>query len=299
MFKKTKFFAFSLFLLFFFVVQGCKSTKVLDAYPVTPEAPYNIAEEISFESSDEGNEDKSKYLFIRLYNPEYSNPFYIANILKGGLQITKNDQGPDLSHASINFDLEDNFFGLTFGGKYQLAEEACQFPLDNKYMRNCNPSKSEQVTYALKVTEEEYENTKKFIEIYASNTKLKYASLLNVKIGLFSIKRKFFSKKDQRVFGTVKYPKNAKNKKVDLENDKLETRFVCSTFIGFVLYNTVESVTEFFDEHNIKYDYMDVSDISLIPGMTRLFSSTWDNYVKAAYAFVEEYPEFKEYLNDY
>lgn len=299
MFKKTKFFAFSLFLLFFFVVQGCKSTKVLDAYPVTPEAPYNIAEEISFESSDEGNEDKSKYLFIRLYNPEYSNPFYIANILKGGLQITKNNQGPDLSHASINFDLEDNFFGLTFGGKYQLAEEACQFPLDNKYMRNCNPSKSEQVTYALKVTEEEYENTKKFIEIYASNTKLKYASLLNVKIGLFSIKRKFFSKKDQRVFGTVKYPKNAKNKKVDLENDKLETRFVCSTFIGFVLYNTVESVTEFFDEHNIKYDYMDVSDISLIPGMTRLFSSTWDNYVKAAYAFVEEYPEFKEYLNDY
>lgn len=299
MFKKPKFFAFSLFLLFFFVVQGCKSTKVLDAYPVTPEAPYNIAEEISFESSDEGNEDKSKYLFIRLYNPEYSNPFYIANILKGGLQITKNDQGPDLSHASINFDLEDNFFGLTFGGKYQLAEEACQFPLDNKYMRNCNPSKSEQVTYALKVTEEEYENTKKFIEIYASNTKLKYASLLNVKIGLFSIKRKFFSKKDQRVFGTVKYPKNAKNKKVDLENDKLETRFVCSTFIGFVLYNTVESVTEFFDEHNIKYDYMDVSDISLIPGMTRLFSSTWDNYVKAAYAFVEEYPEFKEYLNDY
>lgn len=299
MFKKTKFFAFSLFLLFFFVVQGCKSTKVLDAYPVTPEAPYNIAEEISFESSGEGNEDKSKYLFIRLYNPEYSNPFYIANILKGGLQITKNDQGPDLSHASINFDLEDNFFGLTFGGKYQLAEEACQFPLDNKYMRNCNPSKSEQVTYALKVTEEEYENTKKFIEIYASNTKLKYASLLNVKIGLFSIKRKFFSKKDQRVFGTVKYPKNAKNKKVDLENDKLETRFVCSTFIGFVLYNTVESVTEFFDEHNIKYDYMDVSDISLIPGMTRLFSSTWDNYVKAAYAFVEEYPEFKEYLNDY
>lgn len=296
MFKKTKFFAFSLFLFFFFIVQGCKSTKVLDAYPVGPDTQYNIAPDLSFEEEDS---EPGKYLFIRLYNPVYSNPFYIANILKNGLSLTKNGDGPDLSHASINFNLNDQFFGLTFGGKHQLAEEACQDPMDNKYMRNCDPSKSEQITYALKVTEEEYNETKKFVEIYADSTDLKYASLLNVKIGLFCIKRRYFAKKDQREFGTVKYPKKAKNKKVDVENDKLETRFVCSTFLGFVLYNNVESVANFFDEHDIKYDYLDVCDLTEIPGMTRLFSSTWDNYVDAAKAFVEEYPEFKEYFNDY
>ena len=50
--------------------------------------------------------------------------------------------------------------------------------------------------------------------------------------------------------------------------------------------------------NNIKYEYMNVTDISLIPGMTPLFYSNWDNYLEAANAFVEEYPEFKEYLSN-
>ena len=73
---------------------------------------------------------------------------------------------------------------------------------------------------------------------------------------------------------------------------------MCSTFVGYVLYNNVESVSSFFDDNNIKYEYLNVTDISLIPGMTPLFYSNWDTYPEAAQAFVEEYPEFSEYLTN-
>ena len=65
-----------------------------------------------------------------------------------------------------------------------------------------------------------------------------------------------------------------------------------------MLYNNVESVSKFFDENNIKYEYLNVSDISMIPGITPIFYSNWDNYLEAASAFVAEYPEFSEYLTN-
>ena len=51
-------------------------------------------------------------------------------------------------------------------------------------------------------------------------------------------------------------------------------------------------------ENNIKYEYLNVADIALIPGIIPLFYSNWDTYLDAAQAFVAEYPEFKEYLNN-
>ena len=39
-----------------------------------------------------------------------------------------------------------------------------------------------------------------------------------------------------------------------------------------------------------------VADIAEIPGVVPLFYSTWADYDKAALAFVEKYPEFREYL---
>ena len=277
--------------------QSCKTTRSMARETLEPNAPedasFILAHDVVFPEI-EGN---YKYIFFRLYNPSYKNPLYIANVLKNGLSLTKTEDVPDLSHAAINFTLDDNYYGLTLGGQYQLAEEECTIPQNNKYMKNCNPEKSEQITYALKVSEEEYEKAKIFVERYANSTDIKYASSLNFKLALFSIKRKFFTPKDHKQFGTVIYPDKVDNKKVDIDNDnEIQNNFVCSTFVGYVLYNNVESVSNYFDENNIKYEYINVSDISLIPGMIPLFYSNWDNYLEAAKAFVEEYPEFTEYL---
>lgn len=299
MFKRInpKYFSLVLLLLAALFLQGCKTTRSLARESLEPNAPedshFILAHDISFPEI----EGSYKYIFFRLYNPAYKNPLYIANLLKGGLSVTKTEDVPDLSHASINFSLDDNYYGLTLGGEYQLAEEECALPQNNKYMKNCDPEKSEQITYALKVTEEEFEKTKAFVEHYANNPDIKYASGLNIKIALFSIKRKFFTTKKHQQFGSVIYPEKAQNKKVDIEEDNdLPTNFVCSTFLGYVLYNNVESVSDFFDENNIKYEYMNVTDIALIPGIIPLFYSNWSNYQEAAQEFVNEYPEFSEYL---
>ena len=279
--------------------QSCKSTNSLVKESIQPSAPAEaeivLAPTVEFPETE--TEENSKYIFIRLYNPVYNSPVYIANILKNGLAITKTEDVPDLSHSAINFNLNDTFYGLTLGGEYNFAEENCMSVEGQKYMKHCNPEKSEQITYALKVTEEEYNNTKKFVDYYLNSTKVKYASGLNVKLALFSIKKKFFTSKKYKQFSTQKYPKHAKNVKIDQEDeDSYKNKFVCSTFLGYVLYNNVESTAEFFDEHNIKYDYINVTDLSLIPGMTPLFYSTWDNYNEAARQFVTEHPEFAEYL---
>ena len=279
--------------------QSCKTTRSMARETLEPNAPedasFILAHDVVFPEI-EGN---YKYIFFRLYNPSYKNPLYIANVLKNGLSLTKTEDVPDLSHAAINFTLDDNYYGLTLGGQYQLAEEECTIPQNNKYMKNCNPGKSEQITYALKVSEEEYEKAKIFVERYANSTDIKYASSLNFKLALFSIKRKFFTPKDHKQFGTVIYPDKVDNKKVDIDNDnEIQNNFVCSTFVGYVLYNNVESVSNYFDENNIKYEYLNVTDISLIPGMTPLFYSNWDTYIEAAHAFVEEYPEFADYLTN-
>lgn len=297
---KTNFknsFSFVIVLLAALSFESCKTTKSLAKESIEPDAPLEASFIVAHDVVFPELEGDYKYIFFRLFNPAYKNPLYIANMLKSGISITKTEDVPDLSHASINFSLNDNYYGLTLGGEYQLVEEECSLPENNKYMKNCDPEKSEQITYALKVTEEEYNKTKEFVERYAQSTDIKYASSLNFKIALFSIKKKFFTPKEHQQFGTIIYPDSATNKKVDLDKDEdIQNDFVCSTFVGYVLYNNVESVSTFFDENNIKYEYLNVSDIALIPGIVPLFYSNWSNYREAAQKFVEEYPEFAEYL---
>lgn len=307
MFKKISrsYFPLLALLLLALSFQSCKTTRSLAKEIIEPGAPDDattfIAEDLSFVEPElvPQTSENYKYIFIRLYNPAYTNPFYVANLLKNGLKLVKTEDVPDLSHSAINFDLSDNFYGLTLGGEYQFTAEECVEPSHNKYMRHCSAEKSEQITYALKVTEEEYENTKQFIDFYRHSKDIRYSSFLNFKIAAFFVNNKLFVSKKHKKFGTHKYPKKAKNLKVNLENeDEVLNDFVCSTFLGFVFYNNIENVSSYFDEHEIKYDYLNVTDLALIPGVQPLFYSTWADYPEAAAKFVEKYPEFKEYLNN-
>ena len=299
--RKPYFTTFFALLLIFFLV-SCQSTPTLEHFSLNDGALYVIAEDLENEVTGPENteEDASyKYIFFRLYNPEYSNPLYIANLLKGGIDATHIDDTPNVSHASINFSLDDDFYGLSMGGKYQLKKESCVNPITNDYMKNCDPAKSEQITYALKVSPQEYEDAKAFVEYYSKEPKLRYKASINFRMAMFSIKRKYFTKAEKQQFGSITYKKNVKNKHFSPENaQKIEKNFVCSTFVGCVLYNTVPEVQTYFDENDIKYDYLNVPDVAAIPGVFPLFYSNWNDYQKAAQDFVAKYPEFKEYLNN-
>ncbi|MCR5063339.1 MAG: hypothetical protein K6A89_08665 [Treponema sp.] len=267
------------------------SQKAINAYTDESEQKEILA-------ADENTEQQPyKYIFIRLYNPVYSNPFYIANILKGGIKATLINKEDDYSHSAINFTLDDDFYGLTSGGKYQLARESCVRPKENKYMKHGNPKKSTQVVYAMKVTEEEYEFVREYVKVYHESPSVRYNVFLNFQIGFFTINRKFFTAKEKKQFGNLKYPKTTYSKKKQQEYLYVENNFICSTFLAFVLENCIPKVRSWFEEKNINYRFVNVPDLMYIPGMTRLFSSTWSDYDEAVRQFVEEYPEFEDYLN--
>lgn len=288
---------FSVFLslITFFCLSSCNTIKVSEEDTFTS-IPYIIEENVKFPDLEDPDEPY-KYIFLRLYNPIYSNPFYIANILKGGIQITEISDF-ELSHASINLSLDDGFYGLTLAGNSQFSKEYCTDTNTNGYMEKCNPATSEQITFALKVTEQEYEYIGEFINFYSKYPKLTYAALQNFKIAIYSLKRKFFTKKDKQAFGLVNQPERKKPSKKELEGDYVESDFVCSTFITYILINTIPRINDWFNDHNVNYEYTNVTDIPSIPGVTPLFYSTWNNYSIAAELFAQVNPEFKEYLNN-
>lgn len=72
--------------------------------------------------------------------------------------------------------------------------------------------------------------------------------------------------------------------------------FVCSTFVAWFLYNSVDSVHQWFDDHKIDYEYITPSDLSQIEGVEFLFSSTWTEFDEAAEEFAKVNEEFADYL---
>lgn len=241
------------------------------------------------------------YIFIRLYDPSYASPIYVENLLQNGM--SKTQVNPEtVSHASIGFDLTDYFFGLTAGGKYNLKIERCMDVASNKYMKKCNPIRSTQSVYAIKVKPEEYEKACDLVYRNLTNKWLKYATLQNVRIAGYSVKRKYFTREEQRNLGSNaladKFYDVKKFIRDFMDTPYSERKFVCSGFVAWVLYNSVDDVHEWFDENKINVKYVIPSDIPHIQGVQFLFSSTWEDYDEAAREFVIENPEFKGYLPD-
>ncbi|MBQ0163068.1 MAG: hypothetical protein KBS84_07935, partial [Treponema sp.] len=238
-------------------------------------------------------EVSDKYIFFRLYQPHYDNPFCPENFLKNAIGTV--DVAPEsISHSAIAFDLNDSFYGLTTAGKKDLKIESCTDTKSNPYMKKCNKFKSVQTTYAIKVTDKEYEKAKQLVEQYFEDPKTKYTVSQNFLIAGYGIKRKMFFRNNEKKLGG----KPHKHPDDTFEEDKYD--FVCSTFIAYVLANSVESVKQYFIENQIDANYVMPSDLEDLPGALKLFKSTWVDYTIAAKAYSTYYtclsPFFKEYL---
>lgn len=279
-------FLISSLLLYF---TSCKTIPKVDENG-NPIHLYKIESELNFAPVPE----PSKYIFIRLYDLSYNNPLNPANFLRFCVETTEISD-TIASHAAIGFSLKDEFYGLTSGGEHQLAIESCTDTKSNKFMKKCDPENSIQYTYALKVTEKEYEAVKRFVEDYANSTEVKYDVWQNFSMASFSTKRKFFTDEDKQQFGTVDYPDKEENPKTKIDN--WETHFVCSTFVAYTLVVNILSIRDWFEENEIDYRFVNVTDLIKIPGVVHLFSSTFEEYNNGAQAFAEANPQFLEYLD--
>lgn len=234
--------------------------------------------------------DKSEWIFMRLYYPEYDNKASSVNMLKN--LIIMADPNPELaSHSSIGFCLEDDFYGLTLYSRKDLKKESCLVPQDNLYMKLCNPYKSTQTTLAIKVTPEEYEAAKKMLEKDFAEQKVKYWATKNVIVGIEGFKRKKMPREKSILGGRMP-------KKGYIPSSKKQKHFVCSTYLAYVLQTCVKKVDDFFRARNIAYDKVSPTDLYYIPGFKVLFTSTWVDYKIAAAEFVNSKPRFSKYLTD-
>ena len=240
---------------------------------------------------DEKPDDES-YIFLRFYDPHLRSPLYVSNILKNGIATIDVNPLP-VSHVGIGFDLRDDFFGLTLMARPQLDRERCTDTKANNYTKQCDPAASKQMLYVIKVTGEE---RKKAIRVLMENKNVRYDVDKNFKIANRAVKRKLFTAKKNRPIDKFYASKKDIEAINDAENKKTQKKFVCSTFVAYVLYNSVESVRDFFNKNRIDYHYLMVSDIACIPGVEELFESTWENYDEAAKAFASEHEEFRRYL---
>lgn len=234
---------------------------------------------------------RSYYIFIRLYDPVYKNPFYMSTFLKGGIAATEVHPQLKLSHASLGLDLTDNFFGLTLMPRPMLNMEHATEADANEFMKQCRMDKSSQTTFALTVTKEEYEKVKQVLYEYRD---AKYSTGKVVLSGLKSIRRKMRAKKNRSLEIALATKKGAAG--IAQKMDK-ERKFTCSSFTSFVLYNSVDKIREYFDKNTTNLNYVSVTDLAYLPGVKLLFSSSWQDYNRVAQTYAEEHEEFLQYTS--
>ncbi|MCR4952493.1 MAG: hypothetical protein K6A43_00325 [Treponema sp.] len=271
--------------LSFIVFMACASTS---------KEKHNLSDNIVSNSFFEApqTDENDCYIFLRLYDPVYKNPLYIANLLKTGITLTEVNSF-SASHVAMSFHLDDCFLGLTSLTNPQLNFEICSKETSNEYMIQCDKQKSTAYIYSIKVTPEERE---KAIAIIQNNMDVQYDSALNFVMADKSVKRSLKrtpeEKKLEEFFRTGKDIEELNS----IENQNENKKFVCSGFAGYVLYNSVQSVRDFFNENTLDYHYLPVTDFGSIPGVERLFECSWAEYEHTAENFVQEHREFQPYL---
>lgn len=242
-------------------------------------------------------DDKCKYIFIRLYDPVYKDNLP-AELLKKGQYMTNITTIP-AAHAAIGFDLKDNFYGLTIGGDYDLKIEQCSTPETCSYMSTCDAEKSNQYTYAIKVSEKEYEAAKNMTQHYYETKEVKYAIFHNFPVALYCIHKKVNLPELPKIPFPTAYREFTSNLKKTLRAVQMQRekdRFVCSTFCCYILISCVPRIALYFCERDLNYDYITPSELSMLPDMKFLYSGKWINFKKDAEKFAEENKEFQNYL---
>lgn len=284
---------FFVFFLIFLSLAGCTSTKTIrentwDFLKMNDEKihyyiySYN---EIRAPTAEEIEESENQvFLFLRLYNP-YSSFNIGSNILQKGIEFTETHDTSG-SHISLGFDLTDNFYGLTLYAKPNLKIEQCTDTSTNEYMKSCNPKKSLQTTYALPVTQEEYDTARAWI-----NRKIETKSAFYNTAENFKIAGKLINPNSDK--GKAKKPLSQQEAFLAFEE---KNKFVCSTFICNVLYCSVENIRTYMNENLIDPNFTTPTDIVFLPKMQKLFTSNWADYKIAAENFAQMNPLFLEYL---
>lgn len=244
---------------------------------------------------DDNESNNKRFIFIRLYDPVYKGKINPTNLLKRGQDIT-NVNKINASHAAINYNLKDKFWGLTglkTEAEHDFAIESCTNIQNNSYMNGCDPNKSTCTVYYISCSDQEYTKCKNLIIKFARMNEISYDILHNFVMAIDGIKRKFFSKKKiigQESVEILSY------ESASAKVEKIPDKFVCSTLCAYILFTTISKVRNWFNNHSVNYTRVTPSDLSAVRGMKKAFTCSWNEYNTKVKEYAEKHPEMKEYL---
>lgn len=278
--------------LVFVLSCSCSFTKDVlktDEY-ISTETGNNIAKSLQFE----GTYKNEKYVFLRLYDVFYNDDYQVANILKAAISVL--GPAPDglyYSHVAISCNLKDDFVGMTSGKENNARHECLSTPETNRYINSNDPSKSRCTVIAIPCSEADYENCKALIE-YSTMPGSKFYFGLTDFIGIVSTRASNIHK----IKKTPLDNSSIKDTEPILtpEEEFASRCYCCSAFCSYILIHGIQRYKDYAEKLHLNYRGVTPADLYSVQGARPLFNCYYPNYDNALSEFIEQYPEFAEYL---
>lgn len=216
-----------------------------------------------------------RYIFIRFYKTRYLNKANPINTIQlvGNKFIDKSKDGNVYTHVNMNYTLNDNFIGLDFKGAKQpnavyketIAVEDGRISGDSYFS-----------VYALPVQEIEYNLIRKELDKLQKSSKIKY---------------------DRRTLGLVSWlmlkRRGNLNKLISFSFlDNKAKKLFCSSFVMYVLYNTVSTIKQWMDKNKLSVYDFSPNTVTLIPGLKMLFNGKFKYYEQERNKFLSSHSEY-------
>ncbi len=287
----------------------CENFETLPEEPLKTKNPthaeligtnYSISDEAVFNKFE--NPDQ-KFIFLRLYDVYYDRSHFYGDILNSLMGVVgKAPNGIVYDHVSISVDLEDNFIGMNPSTGNDAHYEEIAIMGDNKYMNTNNKIKSMCTVLAIPCTQAEYENCKKLLE-YSVDPKQNFifnifeiaAMPVTHTANMQKLKKQDLGRIDEFAVNTYE----GVEKIVPIDDPAAiftSKSYVCSTFVCFVLYHSLQSVRNFCQVTGVGPRGITPSDLYSVPGAKVLFNCVYQDYNLALFQFVSSHPEFDEYV---
>lgn len=245
-----------------------------------------------------------KYVFIRLYKAEYKSGAFGAalSVLKTGIDAV-NSSELKVHHAAMSLSLNDNFVGMT-SGVPAVKLESVTHPETNRYISSLDPKVSVCYVYAIPVSVSEYKRIGSMLNQSMSNQKLRYDTIALPVMGIKLINRNIDAKEGNEAFNISLEAVNGQSdfQKVDAVGKNLMQKdpfkyhkFVCSTFVAYILSCVAKRFTKHFDKQD-GYKFVSPADLVNVPGCKKLFDTTFEKYNQVAKMYVNKHPEFQPYF---
>lgn len=238
----------------------------------------------------ESIDDEDYYIFIRCYDSKYKSKIDVCSLLDKVIRKftpppKSNGITDAYNHAAINYKLTDDFCGLTTNmkmEKFTLKRESCTDPTTVKYMTRTDNNISKFGVYAVKVSKQEYEDTKNFLNMELKDKLMKYSQFNLFLQGIQKLGRKL-------------YTKGQESSDKDVMIGATE-QLVCSTFVGYTLYHCTH-YKNVFKRYNIDYNYLSPNELTTIPGVIFCFGGLFKDYDIKAKQFIQKNKSFAGYYS--